>query len=193
MYLNKKIVFASIICLFLNCKKEYEKNSRSQKYSEKELCIIIETLIKNDQKYRSHTIPSFNKIIDSIKNSRLSENSLSEYKLHSLAQDIFKKKKRKISKRKIDSLMKLQILLDNQNTEILIDIVKNIGFPTKENTECKRAPGFIFRHSQKQYWGEIRPLIKKEYEKGNIPKSHYDFLLDHINGREISNKLIIQK
>lgn len=180
------------ICLIFGCDKDSKKMQIKDKYKGESLCVIVESLIRDDLKYRVLMQPSFSAIIDSIKTSRKLKDELLETEIDSLAKDIFLKKVKKISKKKIDSLMKLQIKLDNRNTELLIDIIKNIGFPTKDNTECKRAPGFIFRHSQKQYWDEIKPLIKQELEKGNIPKSHYDLLMDHLNGRKKSNKLHTQ-
>ena len=80
--------------------------------------------------------------------------------------------------------MKLQIQIDNKNTELLIDIIEKIGYPNKENSTCKEFPGIIFAHSQNKYWPKIRSLIEIEYQNGNMSSNTYEYILWHINGRK---------
>ena len=79
--------------------------------------------------------------------------------------------------------MDLQIVIDNKNTELLIDIIKKRGYPNKKNTSCEKFPGTIFVHSQSQYFEEIRTLIEDEYKQKRIEYPEYVFFLHHINGR----------
>ncbi|TXD49767.1 hypothetical protein [Polaribacter sp. IC073] len=90
------------------------------------------------------------------------------------------------NQKKQDSLMSLQIDLDNQNTEKLIKIIEEYGFPDKEKLNCKEyiAPFLVFVHSQEKYWKKIEKVINIEKNKGRISQGDYDYIMWHLNGRK---------
>ena len=84
-----------------------------------------------------------------------------------------------------DSLWRLQIAIDNKNTEQLIEIIKDRGFPNKKAIGCDLpiAPFLIFTHAQPQYFEEIETLIDNELIAKNVDSLTYNHMLWHINGR----------
>jgi len=183
------LIIVSILFLLLSCKTNRVKNSRNEKEKD-DLCNVIIKMNEDDQKYRKLISPPFFKILDSLKKvnnlsniqyAKLPRKTQLEYgKLAS----IIEKKRPALSKVYRDSLMELQIKLDNVNTEILIDIIKKRGYPNKKNCDCKMFPGIIFRHSQSEYWPEIGILIEKEFTEGRMNNGTYSMVKNHINGRK---------
>ena len=89
-------------------------------------------------------------------------------------------------KKRQEDWMKKQIILDDKNTEQLINIIKERGYPNKNNCKCSKKTLnrlIVFRHSQTKYFDEIRILIEKEYKAKRLPEQKYKLFLDHINGR----------
>jgi len=177
------VIVVLSICLFSCNNKDYKDKDA--------LCKIISKIHKGDQKYRQLMIDPFFEILDSIQKADGISND--EYKTFSkkkqlaygrIARAITNKRVIKLTKKKEDSLMQLQILIDNKNTELLIDIIKKRGFPDLPNCKEGQFPAITLRHSQSQYWDEIRPLIEKEYKLGNMNKGQFRIVLNHINGRE---------
>ena len=90
-----------------------------------------------------------------------------------------------------DSLWQVQSKLDDINTELLIKIIKERGYPNKDNCNCELINtyvddgliGVVFRHSQPKYFNEIRELITVEHNEGRMSVKTYDFIIDHLNGR----------
>jgi hypothetical protein len=134
----KKILILIITVVILSsckAKKEYENKN--------DLCAILGKATANDQKFRGMpemTDPFF-KILDSI--SQAAGISKEEYNALSTEEQLdWGKKARKIAdkipknKKSQDSLMQLQTVLDNENTELLIDIVKKRGWVTKDSLGC---------------------------------------------------------
>jgi len=174
------------------------------KYEDKKLCELINIMNENDQKYRKLCSDNdrFFETLDSIK---IAEGIEADYAFFPKekqleygrkARAIAIKKPKKCLETYIDSIMQLQIKLDNKNTELLLDIIKNRGWPNENNCSCKKFPGIIFRHSQEKYWNEIKKYVNLAYEKGEMEKPQYDFIMDHITGRRLSkskNKNLIFK
>jgi hypothetical protein len=187
----KKIFFIMVLVVFVSCKTN---KTQEKEMTKEEICEFINRLNTDDQKYRGLPIMTdpFFFILDSI--SLADGLTKSQYaKLPTKTQLEYGKRARAIAetypkpdKKIIDSLMNLQIELDNKNTEDLIWFMKRYGFPNQEidGLPCKKMPGIIFRHSQEQYWDEIREVMKKSYEEGRFEKTHYGFILDHINHRK---------
>ncbi|QYA26682.1 hypothetical protein G3I01_14645 [Gramella sp. MT6] len=90
-----------------------------------------------------------------------------------------------ISSIKKDSLLKLQKKLDNQNTELLIEIINQKGWPQPDSLNCEdNYPTFlVFRHADKKYFDTIQKLINHEMEKGKMNESNYMFIENHLKGR----------
>ncbi len=178
--------FICFLFILLNISCEKKKN-----YEGKKLCFILSEMIEKDQRYRiseALTDPIF-EILDSIRTAEyITKEEYIQFPVEK--QLAYGKKARKIAdKRKTntkiaDSLMQLQIVLDNENTERLIDIVKTRGYPNKENSPCEVFPGGVFIHSQKKYWDEIRILAEQEFKEKRMSESEYNFILYHINGRK---------
>lgn len=85
---------------------------------------------------------------------------------------------------KSDSLWKIQKKIDSANTERLIEITKNIGFPNTKRIKPSVAAWLIFQHSPKKYSKELKILLKKEYKAGRLPDLEYNMIVWHLNGRE---------
>ena len=100
-----------------------------------------------------------------------------------------------MSQQKQDSLMQLQIEIDNTNTELLIDIIKERGWVYKNDLGCEEyvSAWLVFRHSQTQYWDEIRAVIEKEKTENRIGEGDYKMIDNHIKGRPMLENLNINK
>jgi len=170
----------------------------AQKYQDNDaLCSLLEKMTINDQRYRG--LPEmgnpFFRILDSLQ--KVKGISMEEYAKLSQQEQLEWGKRAKtiankvprISQKKQDSLMQLQIELDNQNTAMLIDIINERGWVSKNGLGCQEyaSPSLIFRHSQEAYWGEIRIIIEREKAKNTIGKGDYLFIEDHITGRPGTN------
>ncbi|MCF6298040.1 MAG: hypothetical protein L3J08_08700 [Flavobacteriaceae bacterium] len=178
------------------------KTSLVKKYHGENLCKIISELNENDQKHRGNEliVDPFFSILDSIRDSEgISNNMYGGFSKEK--QLAYGRKARaianklpQINEQLIDSLMTLQENLDNKNTEILIDIIKKIGYPKMDSLPCKESPDLIFLHSQPQYFEEIKLLITKEYKKGSLNDFKYGMWLRHLGGRKENNlKKVIEE
>lgn len=182
------------IALLLICFLLLSSCQENKKYNNKvELCQLLGKIHNNDQKYRGlpeMTDPFF-RILDSLQSvNKISDEDYG--KLPTEEQLAWGRKARaisdktpQISEKKQDSLMKLQIKLDNKNTELLIDIIKEKGWVYKNNLDCEEyfSAWLVFRHSQSQYWNEIRKIIDKEKDLGRIGVKDYNMVNNHIKGR----------
>ena len=181
---DKLVIIILSLCIF-SCKKD-------NKYDDPDkLCQIILKMRNDDQKYRDMMPDPFFDILDSIRKaegipdkvySTFTEEKQLAY--GRIARTIANKRKLKYTEKQEDSLMQLQIILDNKNTELLIDIIKERGFPNLPDCKGSKFPAMTLRHSQSQYWDEIRHLVEKEFNSGNMNKGQYKIVLNHINGRE---------
>jgi len=157
-------------------------------------CKKIKKININDQKYRKLLQDPFFKVYDSVVKSQGFDN-LREYAKVTSKSDMLKNgriarkitsKLPKMPQRVFDSIMDLQIIEDNKNTELLIDIINKRGYPNVNNCNCPpKELNFliVFRHSQTKYFDEIRTLIEHEYKAKRLPEKKYKLFLDHINGR----------
>lgn len=184
-----RLFIFSLLLLQLSCNSMKDKRLYNNEKGVR-FCKLLNEMYENDQKERKYLGDPFFVVLDSIKMSKgLSHVDYAllpkKMKLHysQLAEKITHKRP-KMPKYIHDSIMSLQIILDNYNTELLIDIIKKRGYPNKKNCNCKKFPGTVFRHSQPQYWNEIRTLIEKEHNEGRMNNGSYYFTLDHINGRK---------
>ncbi|MGB5982323.1 MAG: hypothetical protein WBG46_09275 [Nonlabens sp.] len=89
------------------------------------------------------------------------------------------------SEKQKDSLWEIQNSIDKKNTELLIDITKKRGWVSKAELKCKKymAPVVIFRHSPKEYWNEIREIIKTESDAGRMGSGDFMFIENNLEGR----------
>jgi len=193
--MDKILILCFTLIILISCQ---EKN----KYEDKdELCRILGEMTANDQKYRGlpKMIDPYFSVLDSLRTA----NSMSreEYGKLSLDEQLewdkkaraISEKKPRISKQKQDSLMDLQIKIDNKNTELLIDIIKEKGWVTKNGLGCEEyvSAWIIFRHSQSEYWNEIREIIEKEKAENRIGDGDYMMIDNHIKGRPMLDNLSI--
>lgn len=152
----------------------------------KDINIIVEELkfmYDLDQSIREYTIfKTFDKCItDSIEN--LSQEKQREYIV--------------ANKFKSDNLSK-QIYekyiypIDETNTKRLIELIDKYGFPSlsriKKHYECQLDkefnPYILIVHAPVKYWDELKQIIKKEREIGNLNRCEYGHILWHLNGRK---------
>lgn len=187
-----------ILITILSCKQKtnYE--------SDEELCAILHKMIQSDQRIRNspELKNPFFEILDSIQSANnLTKEIYSnldkeeQLKWGKLAREIAEKRPNG-SKKVKDSLWEIQSEIDRKNTELLIDITKKRGWVSKKQLGCTEyiSPMIIFRHAPKEFWEEIRPLIKKEYEEKRMERATYGFIENHINGRpflDLENKIKI--
>ena len=188
---------------YLNLKQPQDTFNKD---SDSEFCNKLRLINKNDQLYRS--VDTYAKvgytILDSVYNAnniaffpdesgRVASKNLSmkdKIKYSDITTKIISERHpdfttKKWEKRQED-WMKKQIILDNKNTEQLIKIIKERGYPNKNNCKCSKKTLnvlIVFRHSQTKYFDEIRILIEKEYKAKRLPEQKYKLFLDHINGR----------
>lgn len=82
--------------------------------------------------------------------------------------------------------------MDARHTARLIEITKKYGFPStdrirkyydKEFQDPEFSPFLLFIHAPKEYWEELKVLMKQELETGRINRCTYGYLLWHVNGR----------
>jgi len=187
-----KILFVFIFVL--SCKTEKFQ-------SEEDKCLYFEHLIKSDQIYRGSELMEdpFFKILDSL---RIAEGLTKEdYKGLSVAQQLeYGKRARFIANKKPlnpkieDSLMALQVHLDNKNTKSFLNYIKKFGYPDIKKIGCKNSPDLILLHSQEKYHKEIKRIIDSEFNNGRINSFLYASILRHIGGRKENNlnKILIE-
>jgi hypothetical protein len=82
---------------------------------------------------------------------------------------------------------------DAEHTKRLIEITKTYGFPSvnriqqyykKEFIDPEFNPLIILIHSPKEFWEQLKELMKNEYQNGTINKYQYGYLLWHFTGRK---------
>ncbi len=181
-----------ILILFFSC-----KNNATENKAEISLCQIFEQLDQKDQKYRNLLDDPFFKILDSIKESEGITMQMHidmpkdlQLNLGNRARKIANKYKREFTQEEEDSIWDLQIQLDNENTEVFLNIIDSLGkFPTRQNTKCDNVPGYILAHSRPQYHNIIKEILNKGVKDSIESYSLIDY---HINGREDTTILINQ-
>ncbi len=93
-------------------------------------------------------------------------------------------KKSEFSEREIDSVWKLQIKIDNANTEKLIQLTEKYGWISDDRIDCPKLNiWLIFRHSQRQYFEKISKLIVKENQEKRLNDFHFKLIKNHLEGR----------
>ncbi|WP_400074850.1 hypothetical protein [Winogradskyella sp. R77965] len=179
----------TISITILSCKKEnnYENDA--------ELCSILAKMIESDQSIRNlpELTDPFFEILDSIRTTNnltreVYSNLSTEEQLNwgKIAREIAEKRP-KGSKNVRDSLWDIQEEIDIKNTKLLIEITKKRGWVSKDGLGCTEyiSPMIIFRHAPEEFWEEIRPLIKKEYEEGKMNSATFGFIENHLDGRPL--------
>ncbi|MEM6718122.1 MAG: hypothetical protein AAF611_02300 [Bacteroidota bacterium] len=88
-------------------------------------------------------------------------------------------------KHKRDSLREIMHSIDEINTNKLLKLTKEYGFPGKERLGTYHSSAyFIFVHSAKKYFDEIRTLIDKEYKAKRISEYDRAYIFWHLDGRK---------
>lgn len=90
------------------------------------------------------------------------------------------------SKSRLDSIWKLQNVLDKENTEKLIEITETCGFPYPDRINAPIPLWLIFQHADTRLYGQkIKTLLNKELELGNIGLGEFNMIMWHVNGRKL--------
>jgi len=181
----KSIIIIIIIMLsgVFACKENRKEEKVKEAYLGENLCVLLDKMREDDQKYRE-VLHVNHAEFRNIKIRKLTkENRLNKAEIKELEEKFLEFIYVDLTDIELLTLIELQTELDNRNTELLIDIIKNRGYPNKKNSMCKKYAGMVFRHSQSKYFDEIKILIKGELEKGNLNEASYNFFLDQINGR----------
>ena len=72
---------------------------------------------------------------------------------------------------------------DSLNTIKLIGLTKKYVFPNNKRTGVYKSKAyFIFVHSPKEYFEELRSLINKEYNEGRITEYKKEYIFWHLDG-----------
>ena len=87
---------------------------------------------------------------------------------------------------------------DDVHTNRIIQLTKKYGFPSKERLQLYSKkefdeefdPYILLVHAPKQYWEELKVLMKRELERGTIDRCKFGHLLWHFNGRKDINDLL---
>lgn len=164
-------VFLIIICTF-SCKNKYDLSTSEIEFLIKE----TDEMHESDQGIRHE----FTKLDVDYGVDRESNGSFLS----------FKDKKEILGKeyaeyrRKGDSLRDVMHSIDEVNTKKLLALTKKYGFPSKERLGTYKASAyFIFVHSDRQYFDEIRTLINQEYEEKRISEYERAYIFWHLDGR----------
>lgn len=198
MIINKLKFFVIVVFLICGCKNNSNllKNNNEElivkeDIKEDTLCKLLLKLYYDDQKYRGLMKDPFFAVLDSIKKSEgISQDEYNNFVKEK--QLSYGKKARAIADRiqpefneeQIDSLMHLQIKIDNVNTRQYIEIIKKRGYPSKKTCNCQNTAGVVLRHAPQEHFEELKELLKSEYFKGNISDVSYLYQLNHFHYRE---------
>ncbi|MEZ2414517.1 hypothetical protein ACA086_06085 [Muriicola sp. E247] len=178
-----------LLTIFSSCKNEntYENDA--------ELCELLAKMFDDDQAIRNlpeMTDPFF-EILDSI--IAVNYSSKKEYAAlpteeqlawGRVAREITNKRPQP-SQETVDSLWAIQKEIDLKNSKLLIDITKKRGWVSKEQLGCTQniAPVIIFRHTPRELWEKIRPVVEKEYSEKRMEDGDYWFITNHLDGRPL--------
>jgi len=160
-----------IICTF-SCKNKYELNDSDIDFLKKE----VDKMYESDQgiRHKLSELDVFYGVDRKTNGYFLSIRDKKELLKEEYAAYKYKK----------DSIQNLLPIIDNKNTEKLIFIIKEYGFPSaKRLNEKKSKAYFIFVHSERKYFDEIRMLIDKEYEAKRISEYERAYIFWHLDGR----------
>ena len=87
--------------------------------------------------------------------------------------------------KKIDSIWDYLKIIDDSNTKEMLTIVRKYGFPNTERLGVYKANAyFIFVHSPRKYFDEIRTLMNREYGAGRVSDYEKGYIFWHLDGRK---------
>ena len=162
----------------------------SGKQGDSEFCLQLYEMSVKDQKYRgssSNPMTKYLIVLDSLISSdgmNKEDFPEQENKLKKQARQMAREQTKPLIA-KNDSLRRLQLRLDEENTKELIDIIKKRGWVTSKILKCeeKFKTVIIFRHAPKKYWKKIWPLIEQEKSAKRLSEYEYYIIDNHIQGR----------
>lgn len=162
----------------------------SGQQGDSDLCMQLYEMSVKDQKYRGSSSNPMDKyliVLDSLISSNgMNKEDLPEQhnKLKKQAWQMARERTKPLMA-KNDSLRRLQLKMDEENTKALIHIVKKRGWVTSKMLKCeeKFKTVIVFRHAPKKYWKEIRPLIEQEKSAKRLSEYEYYIIDNHLKGR----------
>jgi len=155
-------------------------------------CEIIDKLCKKDQLYRKRPelVTPFFKILDSLRieaglsseeYSLLDRSTQLEFgKKANYIADIQYETKNQLL---VDSLWSRQEALDEENTMLLIKIIKEIDYPTLDSLECFEKSLIVFVHTPKKLIEDVRDVL--EPRKKYLHPNRYRHIMWHLDGRKL--------
>jgi hypothetical protein len=156
-------------------------------------CLSVKRRLKDKQRFiLNKKIDSMYELDQGVRYAMSNLDSIYKVDWKSNGKPLFAKEKRKKLgekygeyRRKNDSLRNLMQRIDNSNTNKLLQLTNQYGFPSKDRLKAIRASAyFIFVHSPKKYRQEIRELITSEYKNKRISEYEKAYIFWHINGRK---------
>lgn len=90
----------------------------------------------------------------------------------------------KDNSQKIDSLIKVQLKIDRENTRHLLNITKRYGFPDNSRLKERVPSWIIFQHTPEEYKEDVKKVLEKEHRLGRVRSEEYKMIMWHLNGRK---------
>jgi len=157
-YILKPTFLLIILASFISC----TNNPKANSITNEQLIKQVEKLYYNDQKWR--------RTLFALETARCIE----------IDETLFSSKTKK---GQLASHLLFQEVINEQdsiNTEKLIKLTKNNGFPGMDRLDHKYPVCLVFVHSDKRYFPEIIELVESEYQKGNMNDWEKDRILWHV-------------
>lgn len=88
-----------------------------------------------------------------------------------------------LSKKAKDSLWDLQDKVDLKNTIRVIEVIKEYGYITSDNSNSNAPIHIVLMHTPSELKSEVLELIEEENKAGRIIKSSYGLIKWHLEGR----------
>lgn len=162
-YILKPTFLVISLVFFISC----NNNSQTNNTTNEQMIKQAKELYYNDQKWR-RTLSA----LETAKCKEIDETTFSS----------------KTKKGQLASRLFFQEVINKQdsiNTEKLIKLTQENGFPGMDRLDHKYPVCLVFVHSDKKYFPELIELVKSEYQKGNMNDWEKDRILWHVQrGRD---------
>lgn len=168
----KKMFSLFLAFIFISCSNPYKLSKKDISY----LNHVVDSLHKVDQGNRAYR----NKI-DSIYGLR---NLPIRERISTKSQKELLGDKYKNYKKSMDSGWAVTRANDVLNSNMLISLTKEYGFPSMKRLEVPYARAYlIFVHTPKEYRPEVKSLIEYEFAENRISEYEKEYIFWHLNGR----------
>jgi hypothetical protein len=182
--MRKNIYLLLIFGLVLSCNQKIASNKIVYKnLTETQRVMLVDSLskmVENDQKYRRMISLGITDSVILRKDNEMRKKSVKEYMAYR------KTIKSTITEAQKDSLWKLQYQLDFKNHNALVQIIKEYGYPSKEQLKTNTDIGYqILLHppkeiEPKEYLNKMELILKPEIHSKRLEPFLYANFVDNI-------------